>query len=63
MRPIRFALPLCLLALAGCLRVNVEGDPDAWARAMEQSMAVPVRVATYNTSLYSERDNGLVERL
>jgi hypothetical protein len=53
------------LATAGCLRINVQGDP---ARALDQlesvmRQAMPVRVATYNTSLYSDEDGGLVRRL
>lgn len=62
----------CVLALAaaGCVRINVHGDPArALAhRASEQLEAVmrhatPLRVATYNTSLYSDDAGGLVRRL
>ncbi|MFP7723666.1 endonuclease/exonuclease/phosphatase family protein [Lysobacter sp. A3-1-A15] len=49
---------IAALALPGCLRVNVHGDPDAYIRSM-----TPLRVATYNTSLYDERAGGLVRRL
>ena len=53
------------MATSGCLRINVQGDP---ARALDQlesvmRQAMPVRVATYNTSLYSDEDGGLVRRL
>jgi len=48
-----------LLALcAGCVRVDVHGDPDA-ARAGSPTL----RVATYNTSLYNDHDGGLIQRL
>ena len=52
---------LLAATLAGCVRVNVKGDPDAWAEQMrDQSM---LRVATYNTSLYDEATGGLIRRL
>src|SRR5690606_11565274 len=47
--------------VAGCVRMNVHGDPDAWSNAMRER--APVRVATYNTSLYAEQAGGLVARL
>ncbi len=65
-------LGACALAIlvAGCLRINVQGDP---ARALDRHalekletimrQATPLRVATYNTSLYSDEDGGLVRRL
>ena len=56
--------------VAGCLRINIQGDP---ARALERGalekveaimrQATPLRVATYNTSLYSDEDGGLIGRL
>ncbi|TXH64706.1 MAG: endonuclease/exonuclease/phosphatase family protein [Lysobacteraceae bacterium] len=54
---------------AGCLRVNVHGDPAAAAkdlvgvaeRAAQATM--PLRVATYNASLYDDADDGLIRRL
>jgi len=54
-----------LVAVTGCLRINVQGDP---ARALERldgmiRSAIPLRVATYNTSLYSNEAGGLVRRL
>ncbi len=55
--------------LAGCLRVVVHGDPAAAAERMsEQAMrtlaaALPLRVATYNASLYDDADGGLIRRL
>ncbi|MFP5374094.1 MAG: endonuclease/exonuclease/phosphatase family protein [Gammaproteobacteria bacterium] len=42
----------CLLA--GCVRVNIHGQPPAPA---------PLRVATYNVSLYDEQAGGLLRRL
>jgi hypothetical protein len=65
-------LGACVVALAaaGCLRVNVHGDPAAAleqraSAGMERAMrqAVPLRIATYNTSLYSDDEGGLVRRL
>ena len=62
----------CAMAIlvAGCLRINVQGDP---ARALDRHalgqletimrQATPLRVATYNTSLYSDEAGGLVRRL
>lgn len=59
-----------VMAAAGCLRINVQGDP---ARALERralqalenivQQTVPLRVATYNTSLYSDEAGGLIRRL
>ncbi|TWH99055.1 endonuclease/exonuclease/phosphatase family protein [Luteimonas cucumeris] len=46
-----------VLAVAGCVRVNVHGDPSA------MNDDAPLRVATYNTSLYSDHAGGLIERL
>jgi hypothetical protein len=58
----RAALPCLLLLslslLAGCVRVRVHGDPAAALPA-----AAPLRVATYNVSLYDESAGGLVRRL
>lgn len=65
------AIALVLL-LAGCIRINVKGDPAAAVDALErvpEAMAdalaplVPVRVATYNVSLYDAEAGGLVQRL
>jgi endonuclease/exonuclease/phosphatase family metal-dependent hydrolase len=59
---------LCLL-VAGCIRVNVKGDPAAAAEQLSQrvldalAQAIPVRVATYNVSLYDESAGGLIRRL
>ena len=49
------ALALCAVLLAGCVRVLVHGDPRA---AMP-----PLRVASYNVSLYDDAAGGLVRRL
>jgi endonuclease/exonuclease/phosphatase family metal-dependent hydrolase len=45
------------LVAAACVRVNVHGTPPRAAAPM------PLRVATYNTSLYDETAGGLVRRL
>jgi hypothetical protein len=63
-------LALCLLTV-GCIRVNVQGDPTAAAERLSQralqaqalDAALPLRVATYNVSLYDEADGGLIRRL
>ncbi|MEN1927482.1 endonuclease/exonuclease/phosphatase family protein [Luteimonas sp. MJ250] len=54
----RLAALLCCALLAGCVRVNVHGDPG-------QSMTPPqtLRVASYNASLYSDDAGGLLRRL
>ncbi len=55
---------LATVALSGCLRVTVHGDPEAWAERMADSInPTPLRVATYNTSLYDDADGGLVRHL
>ncbi len=57
------------VALSGCLRLRVHGDPEAAlagaAPRVEDAIAasLPLRVATYNTSLYDETDGGLIRRL
>lgn len=50
-----------LLACTGCIRVKVHGDP-AMADS-PPSASAPLRVATYNTSLYSDEATGLIRRL
>lgn len=65
-RSLSWLLALATLTLvSGCVRVNIQGNPEAWANSMTEPMgaAVPVRVATYNTSLYDEEEGGLVRRL
>jgi endonuclease/exonuclease/phosphatase family metal-dependent hydrolase len=56
---------LAATALAGCVQVNVHGDARAWADRMGESMdpSQPLRIATYNTSLYDDAAGGLVGRL
>ena len=51
------------LALSGCVRVAVHGDRERWANDMADAMTPPLRVATYNTSLYEETSGGLVAQL
>lgn len=55
-------MSLALLAVfaAGCVRVQVHGDPKA---AEPMSETATLRVATYNTSLYDDADGGLIRRL
>lgn len=50
---------LTALLIGGCVRVRVHGD----AEAVLAATAAPLRVATYNTSLYDEEAGGLVRRL
>lgn len=61
----RVAALVALIALAGCVRVNVRGDPEAWIESMTESSGLTprLRVATYNTSLYDDTAGGLVRRL
>lgn len=56
-------IPLCLLLLAcaGCVRMHVHGDPEAYARAT--GTRDTLRIATYNVSLYDDAAGGLVRRL
>ena len=63
---LQWLLALVTVALAaGCVRVNIQGNPEAWANSMAEQMGgvVPVRVATYNTSLYDDEEGGLIRRL
>lgn len=46
------------LLLAGCVRVNVHGDPGE-----HMNQPTTLRVATYNASLYSDDAGGLLRRL
>lgn len=61
------ALPVVLCT--SCVRIQVHGDPEAAlagaAQQVEDAIAasLPLRVATYNTSLYDETDGGLIRRL
>lgn len=48
---------LMLPNLTACVHVNVHGDPSAYAAENK------IRVATYNTSLYSDEDGGLIREL
>lgn len=61
-----------LFALSACIRITVKGDPaaaidtledlpDAMSRAL--SPLLPLRVATYNVSLYADDNGGLIRRL
>ncbi|WP_111268107.1 endonuclease/exonuclease/phosphatase family protein [Marilutibacter maris] len=51
-----------MLALAGCLRVQAHRAP-APAEPMTARPTTPLRLATYNTSLYDEATGGLIARL
>ncbi|MEQ1514487.1 MAG: endonuclease/exonuclease/phosphatase family protein [Lysobacteraceae bacterium] len=63
------AIALPVVLCAGCLRIRVHGDPEAAlsnaAQQVEDAIAasLPLRFATYNTSLYDETDGGLIRRL
>ncbi len=59
--PALAAIVLSALALAGCLRVNVHGTPPQSGSPMPDP--APLRVASYNVSLYDEDTGGLVRRL
>ncbi|MET0717392.1 MAG: endonuclease/exonuclease/phosphatase family protein [Pseudoxanthomonas sp.] len=48
---------LMLPVLTACVQVNVHGDPSAYAAQGR------IRIATYNTSLYSDEDDGLIREL
>lgn len=52
-----FLTLLMLSVLAACVRVNVHGDPSAYTAGKS------MRVATYNTSLFSDEAGGLVREL
>lgn len=55
-----FLLPACLLSLlTACVNVNVHGDPSAYLAETPARL----RVATYNTSLYSDEAGGLIREL
>src|SRR3546814_11720875 len=60
-RCIHLLIPLCLLLLAcaGCVRMHVYGDPQAYAAGAGDTL----RIATYNVSLYDDAAGGLVRRL
>jgi hypothetical protein len=57
------------IALSGCLRIRVHGDPAAAAEQLSQraidalAAALPLRVASYNVSLYDETAGGVIRRL
>ncbi|MBW3549496.1 MAG: endonuclease/exonuclease/phosphatase family protein [Proteobacteria bacterium] len=62
------AAAACLLAagaIAGCVRLKVHGDnpPEPQPRADTMPTDRPLRVATYNTSLYDDAAGGLIHRL
>ncbi|MGV8941226.1 MAG: endonuclease/exonuclease/phosphatase family protein [Lysobacter sp.] len=64
-RAVRGAAVLLLgLALAGCVQVRVHGDPDPRTHRPEPMTSSPtLRVATYNTSLYTDTPGGLIRQL
>lgn len=58
------ALLVLALAVGGCVRVSVHGDRQAYEEANRpMTDTTPLRVATYNVSLYSEEAGGLVRQL
>ncbi|WP_082638774.1 endonuclease/exonuclease/phosphatase family protein [Lysobacter antibioticus] len=62
--PFHAGAALAALLMTACTQVNVHGDPKAWVRDQaDASAAAPLRVATYNTSLYDDADGGLIRRL
>src|SRR5690606_2492026 len=60
-RCMKRVIPLCLLLLAcaGCVRMHVYGDPQAYIAGADETL----RIATYNASLYDDAPGGLVQRL
>lgn len=67
---VALGLALTVLAGAGCVRVHVHGDPGTAATSTPRAPddapvpgAPPLRVATFNTSLYDDADGGLIRRL
>lgn len=59
-------LPVLMLVLAvtGCVRVAVHGDRQAYDNDRQtMSNSKPLRVATYNTSLYGDTSGGLIRQL
>ncbi len=67
MRPLVPILLLLLFSTAACVRVNVHGDPaaliDRTSAKDTPAKVGTLRVATYNTSLYTEDAGGLVRAL
>jgi endonuclease/exonuclease/phosphatase family metal-dependent hydrolase len=67
--PIRVLVAMFVVLCAGCMRIVVHGDPEAALANATQHVddaiaaSLPLRVATYNTSLYDETDGGLIRRL
>ncbi|QOW19006.1 endonuclease/exonuclease/phosphatase family protein [Lysobacter ciconiae] len=58
------ALLVLALAVGGCVRVSVHGDRGAYEEANRpMTDSTPLRVATYNVSLYSEEAGGLIRQL
>src|SRR3546814_3659442 len=57
----KLLIPRCLLRLAcaGCGRMHVYGDPQAYAAGAGDTL----RIATYNASLHDDAAGGLVRRL
>jgi len=53
-------LLLAALALVACTRVNIHGNPES---PSPMPGTAPLRIATYNVSLYDEDSGGLVRRL
>lgn len=59
-----FALLMVALLLGGCVLVSVHGDRQAYEEATApMTHFTPLRVATYNVSLYSEETGGLIRQL
>lgn len=54
-------IALAALLLAACVRVHTHGDVPGATSASDAPAAL--RIATYNTSLYSDEAGGLLERL
>jgi endonuclease/exonuclease/phosphatase family metal-dependent hydrolase len=59
-RPSTLLAALLCALLAGCVRVQVHGDPE---NALPMPESPPLRVATYNVSLQDDAPGGLIARL
>jgi hypothetical protein len=57
--PVLLAALAAIVVLASCVRVNLHGG----APAADAPMPVPLRVATFNVSLYADESGGLIRRL
>ena len=55
--------PLILAAAAFCAACSHQPSPVPMPEAAATAATAPLRLASYNTSLYTERSGGLIEDL